>query len=280
VSSGTTLQIKSELRDEVRSASRRGETKRFPVKRDAAGRAMLNLACGTFMDPAWNNLDFSPYALLPRYPLLTEVLRGVGFLSDERYARLRSIDPNIIRWNLARGIPFDRDSFDVVYHSHFLEHLERKSALDFLAECRRVLRPGGILRIVVPDLELLTRLYRASVERLNEETVEAELGHEEAIAGIFDQFVRMESAGTSGQKRWVAKIERVVRGGAAKAGELHRWMYDQHSLSRILRRLGFREVRRHSASTSAIADWDRCPLDRNPDGTPCKPKSLYVEAMK
>ena len=89
--------------------------KHFPIKRDDSGRALLNLACGTRTDWSWNNLDFSPYATLRRYPLLAGILDSVGFLSEERLQRLESIDPEIIRWNLARGIPFSGESFEIEF---------------------------------------------------------------------------------------------------------------------------------------------------------------------
>ncbi len=54
---------------------------------------------------------------------------------------------------MRQGIPFPDRSFDVVYHSHVLEHLSKSEASKFLKECSRVLRPQGVLRVVVPDLE-------------------------------------------------------------------------------------------------------------------------------
>ena len=42
-----------------------------------------------------------------------------------------------------RGIPFPNDSFDAVYHSHFLEHLNKDDAPDFLLECYRVCKPSS-----------------------------------------------------------------------------------------------------------------------------------------
>lgn len=74
-------------------------------------------------------------------------------LDQERLHKFRSIPDNIIVHNLAKGIPFPDGSVDVVYHSHLLEHLDRDVAERFLREVQRVLRLGGIQRIVVPDLE-------------------------------------------------------------------------------------------------------------------------------
>src|SRR5687768_11717320 len=112
---------------------------RFRIKPLADGRAMLNVACGTRMHWDWNNLDFSPYALLARKPWLAALMKRAGLLSAERQERLTGIDPTIIRWDLRRGIPFAADSFDVVYHSHFLEHIDPQYAPGLLKECHRVL---------------------------------------------------------------------------------------------------------------------------------------------
>lgn len=231
---------------------------RFPLKTDAHGRALLNLACGTRTDTSWNNVDFSSYALLRHYNFMVKVLRKLRFISDQRYERLQAIDSDIIRWNLVRGIPFDDNTFDVVYHSHFLEHLDRDAAAACLLECHRVLKPGGILRVVVPDLELLVKWYRESLDELDRGNLDAESRHERAICDLFDQMVRTGSSGTAEQKPWVRRIEGLIRGSAAATGENHRWMYDRHSLGRTLTRVGFTEVCGHSATTSSIARWERC----------------------
>ena len=253
---------------------------RFPLKHDAQGRVLLNLACGTQTDPQWNNLDFSPYALLCRRPLLVKLLRISGFLSDQRYARLQELDPTLIRWNLARGIPFEDETADVVYHSHFLEHLERDSALVFLRECHRVLKPGGIIRVVVPDLHLLISAYCAAFADLESGKVLTEKAQECAVYCLFDQMVRGKVSGAEEQKPWVRRIEHLIRGNAETCGENHRWMYDQYSLGRVLLRTGFTDVQQHRANTSSIAGWNHCFLDHDTAGTVYKPNSLFMEARK
>lgn len=58
-------------------------------------------------------------------------------------------------------LPFEDGSIDAVFSSHFFEHVEDAVALNLFAEARRVLRPGKVLRIAVPDFELALARYAA-----------------------------------------------------------------------------------------------------------------------
>jgi predicted SAM-dependent methyltransferase len=83
----------------------------------------LNFGCGARFSSNWVNVDF------------------------------HSEDSRVQRVNLLSGFPFPDSSFQAVYSSHVLEHFERAQGRFLLAESYRVLRPGGLLRIVVPDLQ-------------------------------------------------------------------------------------------------------------------------------
>lgn len=94
----------------------------------------VNIGCGRVFDREWVNLDVAPAA------------------------------PEVRAWDARAGLPFGDRSVDAVYHSHVLEHLEADAGKKFLAECARVLRPGGILRVAVPDLESVARAYLAALD--------------------------------------------------------------------------------------------------------------------
>ena len=66
--------------------------------------------------------------------------------------------------DLKKGIPAADDSADAVYHSHVLEHVDREAVPGFMAEALRVLKPGGVHRIVVPDFERHVRDYLSSLD--------------------------------------------------------------------------------------------------------------------
>ncbi len=107
---------------------------------------LLNLGCGYTFHPDWVNVDYSPTG------------------------------PGVISHDLQTPLPFPDNHFDLVYHSHVLEHLPKTKALQFLQECYRVLRPGGVIRVVVPDLEQIAQLYlqalAAACHELSEETAQ------------------------------------------------------------------------------------------------------------
>jgi SAM-dependent methyltransferase len=123
---------------------------------------LVNAGCGRVHHPDWVNLDFAPDS------------------------------PGILRCDLREGLPFSSTSVDVVYSSHVLEHLDKAAGHHFLKECHRVLRPGGILRVAVPDFEGLVRAYIEAVDAPGEQEV-AML--EWLRIELIDQFARSSPGG-------------------------------------------------------------------------------------
>ena len=130
------------------------------------GRRMLNVGCGNRFHRDWTNVDHIAHS------------------------------PDIIVYDITRGLPFDDDVFDVVYHSHIIEHLPPHRGRVLMDECFRVLRPGGIIRVVAPDLEFACRLYLRTLEDLSEQDNPRHREHYEwALLNLLDQMVRTRSGG-------------------------------------------------------------------------------------
>lgn len=251
---------------------------RFPVRALADGRTMINLGSSARVAPGWNNVDFSWLLRLARYPRLCGLLRRMGLLSQSRYDRIRKLNesPGCILWDLSKGIPFADQTFDVVYHCHILEHIDRDGAPRFIRECLRVLKSGGILRVVVPDLERLARRY---VEVMNQTNVNRQ-EHDRTTDDLFDQMI-VRTPRHREQQNWIVRwAETLLVGDTAKAGILHRWMYDRCSLGFLLQQAGFVNVAIHTHATSAVAGWNDFHLDGEMDGTVYKPDSLYREGQR
>lgn len=125
----------------------------------------LNLGCGERFHPEWVNLDLHPSK------------------------------PSVQSWDLQADLPFPEASFNVVYHSHLLEHFSKADGLRLLERCRRVLRPGGTIRVVVPDLECIVQLYMRSFEKCIAGDQQAAAQYDWAMLEMYDQAVRERSGG-------------------------------------------------------------------------------------
>ena len=247
----------------------------------------LNLGCGSHYKEGWTNVDF------------------------------RSTGTGVIAHNLNNGIPFEDSSFDVVYHSHLLEHFPKKDAFKFIQECHRVLKDGGIIRVVVPDLEQIVRWYLKLLDESLGGDQEAQKRYDWIMLELFDQMVRNLTGGEM-LKYWeinpmpaesfviercgseVLNVLKAIRGNGTKqgcnqsasninaqqvgdfrlSGEIHQWMYDRYSLSKLMEQAGFDDIRVCRANESVIPDFNSYLLDINPDGSIRKPDSLFTEAKK
>jgi predicted SAM-dependent methyltransferase len=125
----------------------------------------LNLGCGNRFHSSWENINF--------------VSTGEG----------------VVAHDLKQGIPFADNSFDVVYHSHVLEHFPKVEAVTFIRECYRVLRPQGTLRVVVPDLEQIAKVYLHCLEKASIGSEEWEQNYQWILLEMYDQTVRNKSGG-------------------------------------------------------------------------------------
>jgi len=92
--------------------------------------ARLHIGCGKFPRPGWINLD-------------NKMRPGVDVVAD-----------------LRADLPFPDETFDYAAAIHVLPHISLAGLVTALARIRRVLRPGGVLRLALPDLELAMAAYR------------------------------------------------------------------------------------------------------------------------
>ena len=115
---------------------------------------MVNLGSGPHGPESWVNLDRSPTMLLRHTPRTSRVLRRIGLIGDQHLVPWES---HIVRQDLTKPLPFADGTVDAVYSSHFLEHIYLSDAEAILRECFRVLRPGGVVRLALPDGEAWAR---------------------------------------------------------------------------------------------------------------------------
>lgn len=116
---------------------------------------------------------------------ISEAMINIDFISD---------DHRVIRHNLLSDLPYETASVDMVYHSNVLEHFSEDEGKYFLRENFRVLKPGGVVRCVVPDLENVTREYLRRLEIAKETGIDQE--YRWIKIELIDQLVRDKPGGT------------------------------------------------------------------------------------
>ncbi len=180
------------------------------------GNLYLNIGAGPFGEEGWVNID-------------ADMLKNISFTYDCR-----------------KKIPFKSASVEVIRCEHVVEHMDREyEAIPFLKECLRVLKPGGVVRIIVPDIEKFIAAYYK---------------HDWSIVGIDDKF----------SEEW-GEADLMTR--TFRQGGEHKFGYDFVAMSHLLKRVGFSIINREEFGVSSN------PLLVN-DQKNHKPYSLYVEGIK
>jgi SAM-dependent methyltransferase len=128
----------------------------------------MRLHLGSFDQPVpgWLNTDITPHIWISRIPGASLVLGALGVLPAQRVKQHREGVFRHIRYlDVRRRFPLESGSVEAIYTAHMLEHLYEDEAAHCLRECVRVLRPGGVMRIGVPDLDWIVAGYRPEEPR-------------------------------------------------------------------------------------------------------------------
>lgn len=174
------------------------------------GSMKINVGCGATPMNKSINYDNSLVVRLARSPLSVRTLSLTGVLSAPSrefaaIARLKTIDFA----NASVYIPWPDASVEALYSSHMVEHLDGREARAFLAEASRVLKPGGVIRLVVPDLARLVSTYTKTRNA--------------------DECVRRTNLSQPRRAGFLARLHNALLGPRH-----HLWMYDGDSLSVLL----------------------------------------------
>lgn len=175
----------------------------------------VQYGCGHSAPDGWLNYDASFTLRIERLPLLGQLVRK----NSQRFPA------NVAFGDIVRGLPISDGSVEGVYASHVLEHLSRASMLVALQNTYRILRPNGVFRLIVPDLEARARRYIA------------DLGA--ALPDANDRLLRSSYLG----------VEADPKGLLGMASEMlgrnkHLWMWDFPAISAVLTSVGFTSIRR------------------------------------
>jgi ubiquinone/menaquinone biosynthesis C-methylase UbiE len=135
---------------------------------------------------------------------------------------------DVLYMNLNKPWKYKDNSVDIVYASHTFEHLSQKSAKLFLSEAYRCLKPGGSIRLVVPDLYKICKKYIDEYEH----------GDAEDPTTFIMWAINMNREGQYGNPGFFKRIIFEFQGYPHQ----HKFMYDEKSLGKRMKEVGFDEL--------------------------------------
>lgn len=174
----------------------------------------MQYGCGYTSNPeGWVNFDASPTLFLQRIPLVGSIAR--------KFIKPR-FPNNVIFGNILNDLPIEKGSLKGIYCSHVLEHLCLEDFRIAIKNTYQYLAPGGIFRLVMPDLRILVNQYNSS---------------DKPTASI--DFMQESLLGETKRERSIVFFFRNYIGNSR-----HLWLWDFEAAKNELEKVGFRELYR------------------------------------
>jgi SAM-dependent methyltransferase len=178
------------------------------IKLDPNKKNYVNLGSALQTAPGWINVDGNLNAIVANLPKSIHNFfywkTGNKNWYEEKDFMYKMANHKFIHHTLDYGVPFYDNSLDVVYSSHFFEHMPKHIAVNLMKDSYRALKKGGIFRINIPDLEFAINSY---------------LTGNKALA-----------------------LELFYTGDSNDKYSRHYYMYDFEMLKEILESIGFKDV--------------------------------------
>lgn len=159
-------------------------------------KVMLNVGCGTDYKEGWINIDNNSE---------------------------RNIEKLDLNWDMRNPLPFSNNSVDYIFNEHFFEHLTVEEARPVIQDLMRVLKPKGVMRIAMPDLEFVVHTY-LHIPLKKDETIK-----------------RFKLGSVKTQAEWMNMSFRSWE---------HKWLYDFVELRRRIEEAGYKKVARANLGKS------------------------------
>lgn len=170
----------------------------------------VHYGCGTTAPETWTNFDASPTLRIERSFWLRWLKRGDPLFPDD-----------VTYGDILRGLPIQSGSCKGIFCSHVLEHLAFEDFHLALRNTYSYLVPGGVFRLVMPDLRTQVKAY---------------LADSNCYASI--RFMETSHLGKRRRPRGVNSLIREWLGNSA-----HLWMWDEAAVAEKLAEHGFRNIR-------------------------------------
>lgn len=173
----------------------------------------VQFGSGNIYVKGWRNYDASPTLLIQQIPIFGKIVKSkLNVIFEE----------GILYGDVVRGLPEKSNSLDGIFSSHTLEHLALNDFNKALLNCYDYLKPGGIMRAVMPNLQHYVNLY----------IQESEIGDDAAINFIKRSYLGRENSRISYRNRMLEAL----------GNSRHQWLWDYKSFKKELDKVGFIDI--------------------------------------
>lgn len=209
----------------------------------------LNLGSGPTGINGWLNYDWGVLPLLSKFPKIQKIIGKLGVIPKEYIVSW----PKIKLVNIKKKLPLADNSVSYIYCSHVFEHFELWQTISILKECYRVLLPGGIIRVIVPDLKKLISIYESKGSGVR-------AGRD--MANMWWGFEKDKEPKTFLQRL-----------GRCQTRE-HQWSYDKEELEYVIGKAGFKDIKEVSIFEGRVPDIEKL------DQPYYQQTSVFMEGVK
>ncbi|NEO68915.1 methyltransferase domain-containing protein [Moorena sp. SIO3H5] len=180
---------------------------------------LLHIGCGLTAPKYWLNIDTSLTLKISKIPILGNQL--ITLIRAPKWPK------NIYHGDIVKGLKIDHNQCDIIYASHVLEHLSLSDFNIAMSNIYSYLKPGGIFRAVVPDLEQHIAIY---IKQRSDSTLSENAAH---------HFMETSWLGHKGKRSSV--YDRLQE---AFSNSRHQWMWDEASFKNAFAQHGFKNIRK------------------------------------
>ncbi|MBD2679137.1 MULTISPECIES: methyltransferase domain-containing protein [Nostoc] len=170
---------------------------------------------------------------------------GCGFVIHPKFVNVDLLAAPHIHYQISidKLSPFEDNSVNLIYASHCLEHFPHTKVPKVLSEWFRVLKKGGILRLSVPDFDLLLNIYKKNGNNID-------------------------------------TILAILMGGQDYEHNFHMTTFTNSSAEKLLKRVGFKEIRQWQPNSCEMTTFNDYSVYQHFVAGKFYPVSLNIEAVK
>jgi predicted SAM-dependent methyltransferase len=177
----------------------------------------IHIGCEHKIGKNWKNYDISYVAVFEKFPIIGKLVK----INSKRYPS------EILYGDICKSILCEENAADNIFCSHTLEHMPKENMILALKNIYKMIKKNGCFRLVIPNLKARVEHYTKTKDA--------------------DQFI--EAIGM-GQRYSPNNILDKLRG--LFGNSLHKWMYDEQSMTNYLSEVGFRNIKKCEFNDSGI----------------------------